>query len=318
MNKNIIAFVVVRLSSSRLPNKQLKKIGEKRIIDWIIDNLKKSRYINKIVIATTDEKDNLPLVDIAKEHGIEIFLYKGDINDVVGRLARTAEYYNADIPILISGDCPLIWAESLDKLIEKALKTDADSVSFCKKGKKQAIHEGMGVFSKKCWLLADKLSDKPNMREHQFPIIGIKPELFKKECVLDDDIFYLLKHRVSVDTLADLEFMRAVYEQLKKQGKEFNMPNFIRLIEKNPELLNINKDVHQMTIDEKQKKALFIVKGYGNIELFYDMAYELTKKGVGVRFFAKENKLKERIKEKGFGIAEDKDADRFDFVIEER
>jgi len=318
MTENIAAFIVARLSSSRLPGKQLKTIGNKRLIDWTIENVKKSRYINRIVIATTDEEENRPLIDVADEHNIDVFLYKGNIDNVVGRLAQAANRFDADIPILISGDCPLIWAESLDKLIKRALDDkNLDAVGFCLKDKKPAVHEGMTKKKKKCWLLADKLSDKPNLREHQFPIVGLKPELFKTDCVNDDELFYRIKHRVSVDTMADLEFIRKVYEELRARNKAFNMPNFVELLLEKPELMKINKDVHQIGLNEKQKRALFIVKDKRNLELFFDLANELTKKGVGVRFLTEDEHLRAKIEEKGFGIAEKITGMKFDFKVED-
>ncbi len=319
MSENIAAFVVARLSSARLHRKQLKKIGDKRLIDWTIENVKKSKFVNKIVIATTDDEENRPLIGVAKEHGVDIFLYDGDINDVVGRLTQAALEFDADIPILISGDCPLIRAASLDKLIEKILKnSELDAVDFCLKNGKSAIHEGMAVYRKKCWLLADRLSDKPNLREHQFPIINLKPELFKTDCVCDDDLFYRIKHRVSVDTLADLEFMRTVYQKLSEMRKKFDMFNVVELLLEKPQLMQINKDVHQIKIDDKPKKALFIIEKEENLELFFDMAYELTKKGIGVKFLIEDDELKDIAENKGFNVADnDAKREKFNFVIEE-
>jgi spore coat polysaccharide biosynthesis protein SpsF len=315
LKENIVAFIVARLSSSRLPNKQLKKIGNKRLIDFTIENVKKSKFVEKIVIATTLCEENMPLDKIAKAHNIDIFFYDKDPNDVVGRLTQAAIAYNADIPILISGDCPLIWPNSLDKLIEKILSDkQLDTGFFCNKEKKEPIHEGMLVFRKKCLELADKISNEPNLREHQFPIIWLKPELFKTTCALDDDLFYALKHRISVDTLADLEFMNACFFELKKENKEFCLPNVVNLLIEKPEFMNINKDVHQISLYEKQKKALFLLRGKQNLDIFFELAYRLTKMGVGVRFFAPDF-LKQLIEEKGFGLSNTKEC--FDFLIED-
>lgn len=316
MNERIIAFIVARLSSSRLPQKQLRKIGDKRLIDWTIENVKRSGFVEKIVIATTDDEENRLLIDVANEHGIEVFLYKGDINDVVGRLTKAAEEYDANIPILISGDCPLIWAESLDILIKRILEDrELDRVVFCELNGRMPIHEGMGVYRKKCWELADRLSDKPNLREHHFPILGLKPDLFKIECVVDDELFYKIKHRVSVDTPADLYFMNAVYSELKSRDREFNLKNVIELLLEKPELMEINRDVHQIELEEMPKKALFIIKDRDNIDLFFDIAYQLTKRGVGVRFYSEDEGILTGIKKKGFGVADSIESNGFDVRI---
>ncbi len=318
MKEYIVAFLVARLSSSRLPKKHLRKIGDKRLIDWTIENVKKSNYVDKIVIATTNEKENMLLKDIAIEHNVDIFLYDGDIDDVVGRLTKAAITYEADIPILISGDCPLIWSESLDRLIENILKDKSlDCINFCLKNDKHPIHEGMSVYRKKAWVLADKLSKSPALREHQFPIIGIEKDKFKVGCVEDDELFYKIKHRISIDTLADLKFMNTIYDNLNDLNLEFNLKNAVELLIKKPYLLDINRDVHQMKLYEKQKKALFVVKKEDNLELFFDLAYDLTKKGVGVRFYSKEEALLLKIQDNGFGVISKINNKHFDFRITE-
>ena len=298
-----MAFLVVRLSSSRLSQKQLRKIGDRRLIDWTIGGLKQSKLVNRIVIATADEPENRVLADVGKEHGVEVFFYSGDVNDVVGRLNKAASIYGCEICVLISGDCPLIWAPSLDKLVERILEDERlDMVNFCLKEGKSSIHEGIGVYRRKCWEAADKLSDIPELREHHFPVVKLKSELFRIGCVYDEDIFYRLKHRVSVDTIADLEFMNTVYQELKQRGVDFNMPNLVRLLIERPELMNINADVHQMGLYEKQKKALFIVRNSDNLDIFFDIAYRLTKKGIGVRFYVDDETLVNVVSERGFGV----------------
>lgn len=318
MRERVVAFIVARLSSSRLPKKHLKRIGNKRLLDWTIENLKKSRFLDEIVIATTNEEENRLLGDLAKEHGIDVFWFNGDINDVVGRLKCAADVFEADVPVLISGDCPLIYAPSLDRLIKKAKdEKDVDYVKFCPKGGKPVIHEGIGVFREKCWEIANKLSKESHLREHHFPIIDLRPDIFKGICIMDEDIFYKLKHRISVDTLADLEFMNAVYDELGRRGIDFNLKNVVELLLEKPEFMEINRGVHQIKIEEKQKKALFVVNNKENLRLFLNLAYELTKRGVGVRFFSKNNELLKTIEHEGFGVVKNLKDYKFDFKISE-
>lgn len=64
--KNIVAFVVARLTSTRMQEKHFKKNGDKPLVTWITDQLKQSRLINKIVIATAADPQNRPLQEYAK------------------------------------------------------------------------------------------------------------------------------------------------------------------------------------------------------------------------------------------------------------
>ncbi len=315
-DERVVAFIVARLSSSRLPNKHLKTIGDRRMIDWTIHFIKQVGYLDDIVIATVDEEDNRPLIDVAKENGVKLFWYKGDVNDVVGRLTKAAIEFEADIPVLVSGDCPLVWPEAVAKRIEKILvNKELDYVGFCEKDGRYPIHSSVGVYRRKCWELADKLSDKPNLREHHFPVVGLRSDLFKIDCIECEDIFYKVSHRISVDTIADLEFMNAVFYELESKGKVFNLKNVVELLIEKPELMDINSDVHQIRIDEVPKKALFLVENRENLEIFVHLAYELTKKGVGVRFFSRNSELLKAVERKGFGVLSDPNEYKHDFKI---
>ncbi|MBW2097104.1 MAG: hypothetical protein JRI80_19795, partial [Deltaproteobacteria bacterium] len=55
-HERAVAFVVVRLSSSRLPEKQFRLIGDRSILQWIIDELRICKELDEIVIATVAEK----------------------------------------------------------------------------------------------------------------------------------------------------------------------------------------------------------------------------------------------------------------------
>ena len=55
----IAAIIQARLGSKRFPNKILKKINNKEtVLDYIIKRISKSKKINKIIIATTKNKND--------------------------------------------------------------------------------------------------------------------------------------------------------------------------------------------------------------------------------------------------------------------
>ena len=56
MKKKNIAIIQVRMKSSRLPGKMLKKIGKYSIIEWVIKRLKMVKSVDKIILATTKKK----------------------------------------------------------------------------------------------------------------------------------------------------------------------------------------------------------------------------------------------------------------------
>ena len=77
-------IVQARMSSTRLPGKVLMNIKDnKKIIDFVISQLQHSKLLNKIVIATTTNKKDDPLVAYLQNKHIDIF--RGNEKDILMR-----------------------------------------------------------------------------------------------------------------------------------------------------------------------------------------------------------------------------------------
>ena len=64
--KNVGVIIQARLGSTRFPKKHIKKLGSIKVIDWVIDRIKLSKKIKKIILATTNLKEDKILIKIAK------------------------------------------------------------------------------------------------------------------------------------------------------------------------------------------------------------------------------------------------------------
>ena len=62
-------LITARLKSSRLPFKILKDLNGKTVIERIIDRAKKIQNISEIILCTSTNSQDRPLVDIAKKIG---------------------------------------------------------------------------------------------------------------------------------------------------------------------------------------------------------------------------------------------------------
>ena len=67
MKKKITCIIQARLTSSRLPGKVLLYGYDKPLILHLIERLKKSKNLQKIIIATTNQKIDKPIVDLCKK-----------------------------------------------------------------------------------------------------------------------------------------------------------------------------------------------------------------------------------------------------------
>ena len=251
-SEKIVAFIVARLSSSRFPAKQMRNIGDQSLLSWCLHNVKQSRRVDSIVLATSAEDSNLPLRNFAEENDIELFWYTGHPNEVTTRLCSAAKHHKADICVLISGDCPLTDGKAIDHLIDVLSQhPENDYISLANKSKNQAcMLQGVSVARSKAWHLAEQLSDSPELKEHHFPVLYRRKDVFTSiSCTMDISIYGKF-HRLSVDTFADLSFFSAVYHRLNSMNLAFNLENVVALLEKYPELKDVNKHVQQRKVIE--------------------------------------------------------------------
>jgi len=304
----VVAVILARLTSTRLPRKGLKDICGRPLLGHIVDRLKRVKCIDQIVMATTSRSEDIPLKDFSEKEGIGFFAYEGDPEDVVARTRAAAELFGADILVQISGDCPLVHPPIAEKLILALLDSGASRAVISRLNGKEAIHEGIAVFSMEGWAKVDKNSTEPHQRENLVACLMDYPELLEKVEVMDDPVFYIYKHRISVDTQADLEFMREIYRRLYKNGEIVDLAKVVGLLEKDPRLTEINSSVQQKGLLDKSKRVLFRVDagnkvGMGHIVRCLALASCLTEEHFcGVAFIVKgnQNKVEELIIEKGF------------------
>ena len=112
----IIGLVQARLGSTRLPNKVIKELAGKPMIEILLTRLSKSSEISKIVVATSTRPENDHLQMLVESLGYECT--RGSEKDVLSRFYKSAKKNNADTVVRITGDCPLVDPDMVDECIE--------------------------------------------------------------------------------------------------------------------------------------------------------------------------------------------------------
>ncbi len=114
----IVGIIPARFASTRLMGKPLADIGGKPMIQHTWQNAKKSRLLDKVVIAVDDEK----LFKIAKNFGAEVYMTPQNVASGSDRIAIVAEQIEeAEIIVNIQGDEPFIKGKMIDEAIEPLL-----------------------------------------------------------------------------------------------------------------------------------------------------------------------------------------------------
>ena len=122
-------IIQVRMSSKRLPGKTLKKINKLPVLKILLNNLKKSKRIKKIVVATSKNSEDKKIIKYCKINKINFYI--GPLHNVFNRLLACAKYYKFKYFIRINGDSPLIDFKIINRAIKihQKRKVDYDIVT---------------------------------------------------------------------------------------------------------------------------------------------------------------------------------------------
>ena len=136
MKNKVVALVICRLNSRRLPYKMIKKINGKTIIDIVISRLKASKMIDEIILLTTNNKVDDKFLKIAKKNQINIF--RGSEQNVLNRVNTCLKKTKFPYKYIVraNGDCPLLMPNIIDSDIKKFIKSKCHLYSPFYKNKK--------------------------------------------------------------------------------------------------------------------------------------------------------------------------------------
>ncbi len=129
MDKKILAIIPARGGSKGVPGKNIKPAGGKPLIAWIIEAAKKSRYIDRLILSSDDEK----IINVAKDFGCEVPFIRPEklaqdnssASDVVLHAIDKISGY--DYIMLLQPTSPMTTGKDIDDCIEFCINSNAKS-----------------------------------------------------------------------------------------------------------------------------------------------------------------------------------------------
>ena len=120
----VLVIVQARMDSARLPGKVMRLIDGKPSLQVLHERLSFSKETSKIIIATTKRKIDNKIVNLCLKKNYLYF--RGSVDNILNRYFNASKKYNPDYVVRVTGDCPLIDAKIIDKLIQLIKKTKSD------------------------------------------------------------------------------------------------------------------------------------------------------------------------------------------------
>jgi len=231
-----VAIIQARMGSIRLPKKVMSKINGMPMIEILLKRLSLSKELDQIIVATSKNDNNKPLIKHVNDLGYEC--YQGSESNVLSRYAHAAKASNADIIVRITGDCPLIDPQLVDELIIKFKNNDCDYLCNVNP---PTYPDGLDIqitFSKKIFDANTNATSKYD-KEHVMPYI-YKSESTK--CLSVKHSEDLSKNRWTVDEKEDLIVINEIFDPFKPNIK-FSWQEVLKFMKKNPKIFSKNKNI---------------------------------------------------------------------------
>lgn len=245
----ITAIIQARVGSTRLPGKIFRNISGKPMLQHVVDRLSFSKFINQIIIATTNLQEDDLVEDFCKRNNFSF--YRGSSDDVLSRYYEAAKKFGAQIIVRITSDCPVIDPELIDSMLNDFLSANKSSrLDYLSNVIKRTFPRGLDVEIFSFHALEKIYHEAIDgfELEHVTPYIYLHPEKFSLRNYNNEKDYSF--HRWTVDTEEDLKLVSEIYNALYKPGAIFFFRDVLQLFERRPELFSINQNVKQKSLGE--------------------------------------------------------------------
>lgn len=205
------AIIQARNGSSRLPGKANVLICGKPALQRVIERLRAAKTLDDIIIATTTNEKDDPIIDLCESLGCSYF--RGSEEDVLSRVLEAARQFGVDVIVEVTADCPLLDWNHVDSLVQQHLANNCDMTSNIIERTFPRGYD-LRVFNREVLEQVNQEVDNPVDRQHVSTWMYLNPKA-KGNYLIQNWMAHPEQNRpdieVTLDTPEDLELIRFIY-----------------------------------------------------------------------------------------------------------
>ncbi len=248
------------MGSGRFPGKVMQHIQGKSIIEILLQRLSRSTELDQIIVATSSDPVNIPLINHVKQLGFKCEV--GSENNVLKRYLDVSTKYGVENIVRITGDCPLVDAKLVDSILIEYKSLNYDYVSNTLNS---TFPDGLDVevFNLTSLKTSYELDRSLYNLEHVTPFIKNSSLFTKKTIEHSEDLSNL---RLTLDEFDDLLVLQNIFDFFSPRI-DFSWLEVVELYNKRPKLfannLYIKRDEgSKLTLDQKLwRRARKVIPG---------------------------------------------------------
>lgn len=246
------AFLIARMSSTRLPGKNMLEILGRPMIELMSERVRASSLIDKVVICTSTDSSDAALEDLASSS--DLLCYRGSLDNVMERISAAAAAHDCETIVELLGDNPLVHAELIDDLIRFYRKGGYDYAATLTKeyplhcaGKSLfSIGVRVQVYSRKAAERWAEYADYMRRRDkHPSAYIFEHPDVFKVGYLEAAGKWQFMNKpdlTFAVNYKKNFELIRTLFKRNYPDDKNFSLKKIYEQLETEPELYRLMGD----------------------------------------------------------------------------
>lgn len=240
-------LITARLKSKRLPFKILKDLNGKKVIERIIDRAKEVQDISEIILCTSINPQDKPLIDIAKKNNI--YYYNGSEEDVLQRLLEAAKLFNLDYFVGITADNPLFTIHYSNLIVDEIKRNKYDFVKL------KGLPLGCATYGVSVKALETVCKTKTIIDTEIWGALIDRSEIFKVKTIEVSDRLRRPDLRLTLDYEEDYKLINHLYSELN-YAKVLNLYDAIGYLENKPKIGKVNTECKQTELSAEDREKI--------------------------------------------------------------
>lgn len=255
--RRVVGIVQARMGSQRLPGKVLARLSgadapDLRVLDWTVERLRRARTVDAVVVATSTDVSDDPLVEHCANRAYDVF--RGSLADVLDRFHGAARAARADVVVRVTADCPLIDPAVVDLVVDRHIEGGGRfTANRLPPPHRRTYPIGLDVevTDMSHLELAWREATHSSHREHVMPYLY---EHVDQDVLVVDAEIDAGDVRWTIDTAEDLRAVRELIE-LAGAGLQTTWQQLLTAWRAHPDLAELNGHVRQRRADDVDPRS---------------------------------------------------------------